>query len=90
MESLLTQTLIIHIIRTRKLPFIQSRASRPLTVMTLLVAATGVCLPISWFAGALGFTPLPPQYWLALVGILIGYAVLAQTVKAWLVRRWDQ
>ncbi len=61
-ESLLTQTLIIHIIRTNKIPFLQSRASWPLTVMSAIVVA--MCgLTFSPLGRYLGFTPLPLLYW---------------------------
>ncbi len=87
-ESLLTQTLIIHIIRTCKVPFLQSRASRPLTATTLLVAAAGVVLPYSIFAGPLGLTALPAGYWVALASILCAYAALTHWAKTWFARRW--
>jgi P-type Mg2+ transporter len=62
-ESLMTQTLIIHVIRTSLIPFIQSRASWQLTMTTLFIMAVGAWLPYSPFAPWLGFVPLPPQYW---------------------------
>jgi len=86
-ESLFTQTLIIHVIRTNKIPFIQSRASWPLILTSLLIVAGGAWLTISPLADALGFVPLPPLYWLYLVLMLIGYALLTQVVKTWFVRR---
>jgi P-type Mg2+ transporter len=86
-ESLATQTLIIHVIRTNKLPFIQGRASWPLTVTTFLVMAVGMWLPFSPAAPALGFTPLPPLYWPFLIATLLCYVVLTQLVKMWLVRK---
>ena len=55
-ESLLTQTLIIHVIRTNRIPFIQSRASWPLTLTTLAIMAIGALLPFSPLAGPLGLT----------------------------------
>jgi Mg2+-importing ATPase len=87
-ESLLTQTLIIHIIRTPKVPFLQSRASTPLILMTLLVCAIGVWLPVGPLASTLGFVPLPPLYWPIVVGFLLGYSVLTHLVKTWFIRRW--
>ena len=62
-ESLMTQTLIIHVIRTNKIPFIQSRPSWPLIVTTVLVMAVGMFLPFSPLAKPLGFEQLPPLYW---------------------------
>jgi Mg2+-importing ATPase len=87
-ESLLTQTLIIHIIRTARIPFVQSRASTPLIVSTLIIAAIGVWLPFSPLAGALGFVPLPRLYWPIVAGFLLGYATLTTLVKTWFIRRW--
>ena len=87
-ESLLTQTLVIHVLRSNKLPFIGSRASLPVTLTTLAVMAFGAWLPFSPFAGALGFVPLPPGFWLLLVGILVAYVALAQVVKVWFARRY--
>jgi Mg2+-importing ATPase len=88
-ESLLTQTLIIHIIRTYRIPFLQSRASTPLLMMTALVMAIGIYLPFSPFASYLKFTPLPTLYWPFLILTLLGYMLLTQFVKQWLLRkRW--
>jgi Mg2+-importing ATPase len=87
-ESLLTQTLIIHIIRTAKVPFIESRASPALIATTIVISIVGIALPFTWIGSALGFTPLPWSYWPLLAAMLAGYAVLAQLVKAWFVRRW--
>jgi len=88
-ESLLTQTLIIHIIRTNRIPFLQSRASVPLLMMTALVMAIGIYLPHSPFASSLSFTTLPALYWPLLALTLLGYMLLTQFVKQWLLRkRW--
>ena len=62
-ESLMTQTLIIHVIRTNKIPFLQSRASWPLTVTTVIIMCFGMWLPFSPMATTLGFVRLPPLYW---------------------------
>ncbi|HTP26798.1 MAG TPA: magnesium-translocating P-type ATPase [Anaeromyxobacteraceae bacterium] len=86
-ESLLTQTLIIHIIRTNRLPFIQSRASLPLTLTSLAIMAFGVWLPSSPFAASLGFAELPHLYWPLLLATLFLYVLLTQTVKVWLLRK---
>ncbi|HTP51952.1 MAG TPA: magnesium-translocating P-type ATPase [Anaeromyxobacteraceae bacterium] len=86
-ESLLTQTLIIHVIRTNGVPFIQSRASMQLTLTSALIMAVGVWLPFSPFASALGFTALPPLYWPLVVATLFLYVLLTQAVKMWLLRR---
>ena len=88
-ESLMTQTLIIHVIRTNKVPFLQSRASWPLTLTTLSIMAFGTWLPYSPLASSLGLTGLPPLYWPILIATLLGYMALTQVIKHWLLRnRW--
>ena len=86
-ESLLTQTLIIHIIRTNRIPFVQSRPSWPLMVMSACVVAIGIALPFTAVGTYLGFTALPPLYWPLLALTLVCYAVLTHSVKLWLLRR---
>ena len=87
-ESLLTQTLIIHIIRTAKIPFLQSRASGALIATTVVICAVGVALPFTWLGQALAFTPLPPLYWLIVTAFLFTYATLTHLIKTWFVQRW--
>jgi Mg2+-importing ATPase len=89
-ESLFTQTLIIHVIRTNKIPFIQSRASKALILTSLLIVAFGAWLTISPLAGALGFVGLPALYWPLLAGMLLCYVLLTQVVKTWFVRRFGE
>ncbi len=89
-ESLLTQTLIVHIIRTGRIPFFQSCASLPMTLTTLGVMAFGAWLPYSPFASLLGFTPLPGVYWLWIAGFLLTYSVLTHKVKVWFLKRFGK
>src|SRR5450756_20242 len=89
-ESLFTQTLIIHIIPTNNIPFIQSRARRPLILTPLNRVAVGAWLTISPLANTLGFVPLPSLYWLFLAIMLLGYAILTQVVKTWFIRRFAE
>jgi Mg2+-importing ATPase len=86
-ESLMTQTLIIHVIRTNKIPFIQSRPSWPLIVTTVLVMTAGMLLPYSPLAKPLGFEQLPPLYWPLLALTLLCYIILTQGVKTFLLRK---
>ncbi len=86
-ESLLTQTLIIHVIRTNKIPFLQSRASWPLMLTSVIVMAIGIYLPHSPFAAALGFVGLPALYWPLIVLTLLSYVVLTQFVKSFLLKK---
>jgi Mg2+-importing ATPase len=86
-ESLMTQTLIIHVIRTNKIPFVQSRASRSLTLTTLAIMAVGIYLPYSPLALPLGFTRLPMLYWPILLATLFAYVTITQVAKVWLLRK---
>ncbi len=87
-ESLLTQTLIIHIIRTARIPFLQSRASTPLIVTTIAIVSIGGLIPYTLLGTALGFKPLPGLYWPLVAGMMVTYAVMTHLVKSWFVRRW--
>ncbi len=87
-ESILTQTLIVHIIRTQRIPFIQSRASRTLMMATLTIMAVGAWLPYSRLAPFIGLVPLPPVFFAWTAGFLIAYSILTHTVKMWFYRRF--
>jgi Mg2+-importing ATPase len=87
-ESIFTQTLIIHVIRTNKIPFIESWASWPLILTSVIIVAVGAWLTVSPLAKTLGFVTLPSMYWLYLAIILLGYAILTQLVKTWFIRRF--
>jgi Mg2+-importing ATPase len=87
-ESLLTQTLIIHIIRTARIPFLQSRASTPLIVTTIAIVAIGGIIPYTPVGTMLGFVPLPALYWVYVTAMMLAYAALTHVVKTWFVRRW--
>jgi Mg2+-importing ATPase len=86
-ESLLTQTLIIHIIRTNRIPFLQSRPSWPLLVTSAVIMAIGIAIPFTPLGSYLGFTPLPSLYWPLLALSLLCYAALTQFVKMWLLQK---
>jgi Mg2+-importing ATPase len=88
-ESIMTQTLIIHIIRTNKIPFFQSRASWSLTLTTIAIMAFGAWLPYSPLASSLGLVHLPGLYWPILLVTLLAYSCLTQSVKVWLLwKKW--
>jgi Mg2+-importing ATPase len=87
-ESLLTQTLIVHIIRTNRIPFIQSRASRTLLFTTVAIMAVGCWLPYSPLAHFLGFEPLPKIFFLWMAAFLLAYSVLTHNVKMWFIRKF--
>jgi P-type Mg2+ transporter len=86
--GLLTQTLVVHMIRTAKLPFIESRAAAPLMAMTLAIMALGIWLPMGPLADYFKLQALPPAYFAWLVGILLGYCVLTTAMKRFYVRRF--
>ncbi|CAM5780867.1 magnesium-translocating P-type ATPase [Castellaniella caeni] len=86
--SLLTQTLIVHMIRTAKVPFVQSRAAWPLLFMTVLIMAAGLFLPMGPLASAFSLQALPPLYFALLPFILLAYMGLTQWMKGVYCRRW--
>lgn len=87
-EGLLTQTLIVHLIRSPKRPFIESRASWPLLLMTLLIMAIGVALPMSPQAAYFRLEALPLNYFAWLAAILLGYGALTTAMKRFYIRRY--
>ncbi|MYN16753.1 magnesium-translocating P-type ATPase [Rugamonas sp. FT107W] len=87
-ESLLTQTLIIHVIRTAKVPFLQSRASTALMATTAIICIGGIFLPYSDLGQVLGFRPLPWTYWPLLFSMLVAYGLLTHWAKMRFVRKW--
>ena len=90
-EGLLSQTLIVHMIRTRKVPFVQSSASWPVMLMTGGIMLIGICIPFTPFGVSIGLTPLPLAYFPWLIGILLSYCVLTQWLKTKYIRvfnRW--
>jgi P-type Mg2+ transporter len=89
-EGLLSQTLIVHMIRTRKIPFIQSWATAPVLALTTGIMAIGIFIPFSSFAGALKMEPLPMSYFPWLFAMLLAYCFLTQLVKNWFIRKFQQ
>ncbi|MEE3662192.1 magnesium-translocating P-type ATPase [Brenneria sp. g21c3] len=89
-EGLLSQTLVVHMLRTRKIPFIQSTAALPVMLMTGLIMALGIYIPFSPLGALVGLQPLPWQYFPWLAATLIGYCTVAQLVKRAYIRRFGQ
>ena len=87
-ESLLSQTLIVHMIRTQKIPFIQSAAAPPVLILTGVVIAIGILIPFSPLGASVGLQPLPASYFPWLVATLVGYCALTQVVKTIYIRRF--
>ena len=86
--GLLTQTLVVHMIRTPKLPFIESHAATTLTVMTLAIMAAGIFLPVGPLASYFKLEPLPLAYFPWLLGILAAYCLLTTLMKRYYVRKF--
>ena len=89
-EGLLSQTLIVHMIRTKKIPFIQSWATTPVVTLTLIIIIIGIAIPFSPFAGAIKLEPLPLSYFPWLFGILTCYCLLTQFVKNWFIGKFKE
>lgn len=88
LESLLSQTLVVHIIRTGKIPFIESKSSLPLLATSIAICLFGLWLPWSPLAEKLGFTPMPQGYWFVLFAVVAAYLALTQWVKSRLIRHF--
>jgi P-type Mg2+ transporter len=89
-ESLLSQTLIVHMIRTQKIPFIQSTASPPVLLVTAAVMAIGIFFPFSSLGASVGMQPLPLSYFAWLFATLLSYCVLTQIIKTIYIRRFGK
>lgn len=89
-ESLCTQTLVIFIIRTNKIPFLESKPSSFLVFSSLFIVASGIAITFSPLAKYFGFIPMPPTYFVALFLIILIYLLLVQFVKTWFVRKYDK
>jgi len=89
-EGLLSQTLIVHMIRTRKIPFIQSWATAPVVLLTSIIMLVGIAIPFSPLASSLRLQPLPLSYFPWLIAILVCYCLLTQVVKNWFIKKFKQ
>jgi Mg2+-importing ATPase len=87
-EGLLTQTLIVHMIRTKKIPFIQSTAAWPMLLMTTCAVTIGIALPMSPLAPMVGMQALPAGYFVFLILAVVGYMILTQSLKGFYVRKF--
>jgi len=87
-ESLCTQTLVIHIIRTGKIPFLESRPSRFLILTSTFIVTTGILIPFSALARPFGFVTPPPLYFIVLFFMIITYLLLVQVIKNWFIRKY--
>lgn len=89
-EGLLSQTLVVHMLRTQKIPFIQSTAALPVMLMTGLIIVIGIYLPFSGLGSLVGLQPLPWEYFPWLLATLLSYCLLAQGMKTLYIRRFGQ
>ena len=89
-EGMLSQTLIVHMIRTRKIPCIQSRATWPVMLLTFAIMAIGIAIPFTSFGASIGLMPLPLRYFPWLIGILLSYCILTQAIKVWYIKRFKK
>ena len=88
-ESLFTQTLVVYVIRTKKIPFIQSRPSKWLVLTSLSVLAIGLGMVYGPLSGFFGFVRPPALYFWLLAGMVLAYLFLVQVVKNWFIRRFE-
>ncbi|POP21365.1 magnesium-translocating P-type ATPase [Serratia marcescens] len=89
-EGLLSQTLVVHMLRTQKIPFIQSTAALPVLLTTGLVMALGIYIPFSPLGALVGLQPLPWEYFPWLAATLVSYCVVAQLMKRFYIRRFGE
>ena len=89
-EGLLSQTLVVHMLRTQKIPFIQSRATLPVLLTTVLIMALGIYIPFSPLGAMVGLEPLPLSYFPWLVATLLSYCLVAQGMKRFYIKRFGQ
>jgi P-type Mg2+ transporter len=89
-EVLLSQTLIVHMIRTRKIPFIQSTASAPMLLVSGVVMTIGIFFPFSSLGASVGMQPLPLSYFAWLFATLLSYCMLTQIIKTIYIRRYGK
>lgn len=86
-ESLWTQTLVLHVLRTEKIPFIQSRASGVVTLVTSIALLFGSVLPFTGLGKSLQLTALPVSFWFLLVVTCVAYIMLVTVVKRWYIKK---
>jgi Mg2+-importing ATPase len=88
LESLCTQTLVIHIIRNGKIPFIESKPSQFLMFTSIYIVTLGLVIPFTPLGQHFGFVIPPPLYFLALIMIVVTYLFSVQAVKKWFIKKY--
>ncbi|WP_454052206.1 magnesium-translocating P-type ATPase [Clostridium sp. Marseille-Q7071] len=89
-EGLLSQTLVVHMIRTKKIPFIQSRATAPVLLLTGVIVVVGIFIPFTSFGASIGLQALPLSYFPWLIGNLLSYCILTQIVKTMYIKKFNR
>jgi Mg2+-importing ATPase len=89
-EGLLSQTLVVHMIRTRRIPFVQSIAAAPVLALTGVIIVVGMLIPFSTIGAKIGMTAVPPVYFAWLAVTLVSYCVLTQVMKRIYIRRYNR
>ena len=89
-ESLLSQTLIVHMIRTRKIPFIQSWATAPVVALTSVIMLIAIAIPFSPLAASFKMVALPVSFFPWILVILVSYCMLTQLVKTWFIKKFNE
>jgi len=90
LESLFTQTLVVYVIRTKKIPFLQSQPSKFLVFTTLLVLSIGVYMPFSPLSKFFGFASLPFLYFIILAAMILVYMLMVQVAKNWFIQHFEE
>jgi Mg2+-importing ATPase len=88
--GLSTQLMIVYMIRTEKVPFLQSNASFSVIALTSLVMMVGIYVPYSVLGESVGLVPLPTSYFYWLIGIVVSYCALIQLIKRWYIKRYGE
>jgi Mg2+-importing ATPase len=89
-EGLLSQTLIVHMIRTQKIPFFGSIAAAPVLLLTGAIMVIGIVIPYTQFGASIGLQPLPGTYFPWLAATLLSYCAVTQLLKLWYLRRFNK
>ena len=89
-ESMVSQTLVIHMIRTEKIPFLQSRASGILTLLSVISISIAIIIPYTGFGASIGMYPLPPIYYFWLVLTIIGYMLVVSIAKKYFIKKYGE
>ena len=88
-ESIITQTLVVFVLRTRKTPFWKSKPGKYLVISCFTVIAVALALPYTPLGAIFDFSPPPPTFYIALAGLIVAYLFLVEVVKKWFMKRYS-